>query len=433
MALRFSGTAPQQAAVLAVDLPPRAQQLLGAGDLPGYGELFDRLAAVEDPQRRYWAGIGMLERGLEASAQANRGRVALLELFAALADGALTMLEHEPREPKLLNYAGIALYELWGLEGAEALFKATRRLDPQLREAAGNLAEVRARKRLLHSARKRTPLHAAIPALTRRALAVAERAQPAQGLTLSLCMIVRDEQEMLPRCLAAVADAVDEIVVVDTGSRDATIEIARSFGARVIEREWTGSFADARNVSFDAATGDWVMYLDADEVLVREDAPVLRALTGRTWREAFYLCETNYTGVLDAGTAVTHNALRVFRNRPEYRFEGRLHEQIANRLPGYLPERLEASPVRVEHYGYLGVVRDSRGKAQRNIELLRMQQRESAPTPFLHFNLGSEYAAAGDGPAALAEFERAWSLLQSLADRDSYEFAPAIAAEVRFA
>ncbi len=245
-------------------------------------------------------------------------------------------------------------------------------------------------------------------------------------MRLSLCMIVRDEQEMLPRCLASVADAVDEMVIVDTGSTDATVEIARSFGARVLFHQWTGSFAQARNVSFDAATGDWLLCLDADEVLVEEDAPLLRSLTGRTWREAFYLSETNYTGDLEDGTAVTHNALRVFRNRPEYRFEGRLHEQIAHCLPGYLPERIEASGVRIEHYGYLGAVRDSREKSRRNIELLRLQQAESPPTPFLHYNLGSEYAAADEPQAALAEFERAWKLLQSLPDRDSHQFAPAL-------
>ncbi len=215
-------------------------------------------------------------------------------------------------------------------------------------------------------------------------------------------------------------------MIVDTGSTDATVEIARSFGARVLFHEWTGSFAQARNVSFDAAEGDWLLCLDADEVLVEEDAPLLRSLTGRTWREAFYLSETNYTGDLEDGTAVTHNALRVFRNRPEYRFEGRLHEQIAHCLPGYLPERVEASGVRIEHYGYLGAVRDSREKSRRNIELLRLQQRESPPTPFLHYNLGSEYAAADEPAAALVEFERAWTLLQSLPDRDSYQFAPAL-------
>src|SRR6202042_930105 len=142
------------------------------------------------------------------------------------------------------------------------------------------------------------PLPPAVRAPGSRATSVANRAKPASGLTLSLCMIVRDEEQMLPRCLAAVASAVDEIVIVDTGSTDATVEIARSFGAKVIEFPWTGSFSEARNVSFEAATGDWVMYLDADEVLVTEDIEQLRSLTGRTWREAFYLVETSYTGEL---------------------------------------------------------------------------------------------------------------------------------------
>ena len=426
MPLRFaSSTSSPHGAALAADLPARAQRLLLDGEHDGYRELFSQAAEIEDVHRRYWAGSRLIEQGLAATASTPRPR--LPALLAALAAGAIDTLDSEPSEPKLLNYAGVALYELWSLGAAGALFKAARRLDPRLPQVDRNLAEVARRRRIARGARRRAPLHPALPALERRALHIAERARPAEGLRLSLCMIVRDEQEMLPRCLAAVAGAVDEIVIVDTGSTDRTIEIARSFGARVIEREWTGSFADARNVSFDAAKGDWLMYLDADEVLVREDVEHLRALTGRTWREAFYLAETNYTGELDAGTAVTHNALRVFRNRPEYRFEGRLHEQIAKRLPGYLPERLEATSVRIEHYGYLGVVRNAREKSRRNIELLRLQQQESPATPFLHYNLGSEYAAAGDAPAALVEFERAWKLMEADPERDVYEFAPALA------
>jgi tetratricopeptide (TPR) repeat protein len=239
-------------------------------------------------------------------------------------------------------------------------------------------------------------------------------------------MIVKDEEEMLPRSLAAIRGAVDEIIVVDTGSSDRTIEIATDFGAHVIEREWTGSFADARNVSFDAATGDWVMYLDADEVLVEEDAPLLRELCGRVWREAFYLVETNHTGDLEDGTAVTHNALRVFRNRPEYRFEGRIHEQIAHRLPGGLPERLEPTRIRVEHFGYLGAVRDAKEKSRRNIELLQRQVEDGVSTAFLHFNLGSEHAAAGDAAAALREFERAWEMLQSDPALATYGYVPSL-------
>src|SRR3984957_1538850 len=415
---------PEKSAALAVELVARAQQRLPPGELDGYRELFGVLDSIADPHRRYQAGVGLIEQGFAASGGAPRARVG--GVFSAIAAGAVELLDRQPSEPKLLNYAGVAFYELWSLDAARALFKAAKRLDPRSEQVDGNLAALAGRRRALRSAGRATPQHPALVELAGRALDIAGRARPATDTRLSLCMIVRDEQEMLPRCLASVADSVDEIVIVDTGSTDNTVEIARSFGARVLFHEWTGSFAQARNVSFDAAEGDWLLCLDADEVLVEEDAPLLRSLTGRTWREAFYLSETNYTGDLEDGTAVTHNALRVFRNRPEYRFEGRLHEQIAHCLPGYLPERVEASGVRIKHYGYLGAVRDSREKSRRNIELLRLQQAESPSTPFLHYNLGSEYAAADEPRAALAEFERAWKLLQSLPDRDSYQFAPAL-------
>jgi tetratricopeptide (TPR) repeat protein len=424
---RDRNSTPERArdsAALAVGLSTLAQQMLGAGDLAGYSGLFEQLTSIEDRHRRYWAATNLIERALAASIEAPRARVE--GLFTAIAAGAMQMLESEPSEPKLLNYAGIALYELWSLDAAQALFAAAKRLDPRLEQVDRNLAALAKRRRVMRRAARPSPLHPMVAELASRALKLAPRAQPAEGMRLSLCMIVRDEQEMLPRCLASVAEAVDEMVIVDTGSTDATVEIARSFGARVIFHEWTGSFAEARNVSFEAANGDWLLCLDADEVLVDEDRPLLRALTGRTWREAFYLSETNYTGDLEDGTAVTHNALRVFRNRAEYRFQGRLHEQIAHTLPGYLPERLESSGVRVEHYGYLGVVRDTREKSRRNIELLRLQQAESPPSAFLHYNLGSEYAAAGDSVAALAELERSWELLDALSDRESYEFAPAL-------
>src|SRR5439155_24160077 len=129
------------------------------------------------------------------------------------------------------------------------------------------------------------------------------------------------------------------IVVVDTGSTDRTREIAAGFGARVIDFPWTGSFAEARNVSFDAATSDWILFLDADEVLAAGDAGELRGLLGHTWREAFHRVEPSYVGALEDASAVTHNALRLLRNRPEYRFEGRIHEQILHTMPTRLGER----------------------------------------------------------------------------------------------
>jgi tetratricopeptide (TPR) repeat protein len=408
------------------ELPARARRVLSAQDLEGFRALFGSAEGAADPQRRHWARLCLLEQGLAAAAgRASADRAALL---GAVAEGALAALERDPCEPALLQQAGVALRELGSRDGAQALLAAAARLDPHRDRMAGSLPQPQARERQAPGSTGPAAA-AALADLDRRAAEIAGRARPADGLRLSLCMIVRDEQEMLPRCLHAAAGAVDEIVIVDTGSSDGTIEIARSFGARVIERPWTGSFAEARNTSFDAASGDWLMYLDADEVLVGEDAPLLRSLTGRTWREAFRVREINYTGSPGDGTAVTHDALRILRNRPQYRFEGRVHEQIAARLPGYLPERVESTEVRIEHFGYLASVRRERGKSARNIELLRLQAAEEQPSAFLHYNLGCEHAAAGETAEALAEFERAWGLLAP-GDLDAQEFVPALAARL---
>jgi tetratricopeptide (TPR) repeat protein len=365
--------------------------------------------------------VALLEQGLLAVGQQNAARA--LGVLLVVAQSAIALLEQEPREPILLDYTAIAMYELWSLDAARALFKAAARLDPSLPHLRRNLAECDRRRREQPSPR---PLHPALPGLARRAKLAASKARAVDGLTLSLCMIVRDEEQMLARCLTAVAPAVDEMIVVDTGSSDSTIEIARSFGARVIEHPWTGSFADARNVSFEAATGDWLLYLDADEILVAEDAQRLRALTGHTWREAFYVVLTSYMGELGDGVEVTNTALRVFRNRPHYRFEGRLHEQIIHNLPTYSPGRIEETTVGVDHYGYLGAVRDAKQKSKRNIELLHEDAAGSAPTGFLLFNLGSEHAAVGDFSLACEEYERAWAMILAEGNAEGCRFAPAL-------
>jgi tetratricopeptide (TPR) repeat protein len=417
--------APTHPGAIAGRLRDDARAALQARDVPAYSALFGVAAEIGDIHRRHQARLALLEVGLhDAPAEA----AVLAGAFAVAARRAVELLEIDPREPSFLNLAGVAFYELGELGAAEKLFQAARRLDPDLQHVANNLTELGKRRKARVPA---PPLPPAVRALLRdlapRGKRVAASARPADGLTLSLCMIVKDEEEMLPRCLAAARDAVDELVIVDTGSTDRTREIALEYGAKLIDFEWTGSFSDARNVSFDAATGDWLMFLDADEVLVEGDGERLRALTGQTWREAFYLLETNHTGTLEDGTAVTHNALRVFRNRPGLRFEGRIHEQIAQHLPAYLPERLHVSDVRIDHYGYLGAVRDAKEKSRRNIELLERQVAEGLDSPFLAFNLGSEYAAAGDNERALEKFESSWARVAGDQHIATYGFVPSLA------
>src|SRR3954471_17180148 len=430
MALRLSRPADastQDSARSAQRLDARAKACLVAGDLNGYRELFAQTASVDDPHRRYQARRTLVEQGLAAASGIASKDVPAL--FLNVARCAVEMLEQEPREPVILNYTGVVFYELGSLDAAEKLFKACRRLDDAVAHVEGNLQEIALRRRAGNGAMPNipAPVRAALKPLAERAKACAKKAHPVPGLTLSLCMIVKDEEEMLPRCLAAVKPAVDEMIVVDTGSSDRTVEIAESFGARVLHHEWNGSFSDARNVSLEAATGDWIIYLDADEVLVEEDAAGLRALTGRVWREAFSLVETNYTGDIEDGTAMTHNAMRVFRNRPEYRFKGRLHEQMAYALPGYLSERIEYTQLRIEHYGYLGVVRDAKDKSRRNLELLQQQVAEGTESAFQSFNLGSEYLALGEIDTAIGHFEKSWQMLETDPGRTVYPYVPTLA------
>jgi glycosyltransferase involved in cell wall biosynthesis len=418
------GQTPAPSTAPADLLVARADAHLAGRDFAGYLSLFTEAAGIEDVHRRYQARKRLLETGLAArgSSVATAGPV-----FLAVARAALTVLEEDPCEPSLLTYAGVAFYELGELPAAEALFSAALRLDPELPLVGRNLEEIARRRRAgITSLGLPGPLVVALKELAPRAKRVAQAARPATDKRISLCMIVKDEEAMLGRSLAAARPFVDEIIVVDTGSTDRTVAIAEEHGARVLHHTWTGDFAEARNVSLEAATGDWIVYLDADEVVVDGDGPRLRELAGRTWREAFYLVFVNHTGDLEDGTAVQFNAPRMFRNRAHYRFEGRLHEQYAQHLPGYLRERFEVSQVRIDHFGYLGVVRDGKAKSERNIALLRQQIAEGAEGPFVHFNMGSELAAAGDTLAALEEFRTAWRIIDEAGDHQRLGFAASL-------
>jgi tetratricopeptide (TPR) repeat protein len=174
------------------------------------------------------------------------------------------------------------------------------------------------------------------------------------------------------------------------------------------------------------------MYLDADEHLVPGDAAKIRPLLGRTWREGFHLVETNYTGGDDAGTSVTHMALRIFRNRPAYRFEGRIHEQKTHAMPTYLPERYESTTIRIRHYGYLKSRISAKEKSRRNIELLEQEARET-PNPFTSFNLGSEYLMLGDAARAAEHFDASWNGLHAGGNWTAAGYAPILASRIALA
>lgn len=217
-------------------------------------------------------------------------------------------------------------------------------------------------------------------------------------------MIVKDEEELLPHCLASVQGAVDEIIVVDTGSSDRSAEIAQQYGAVVVRFEWCEDFAAARNAGLERASGDWILFLDADEALDRAAREQIRSWTTVSGCDGLFLNIHNYTGTGQQGVTV-NPVLRLFRNAPEHRFEGRIHEQIAAAICRRNPEAaFHVTDMVIHHYGYQTAIVERKDKVNRNVRLLQQAVEEEPGQPFHHYNLGVEYLRVGEAERALETF-----------------------------
>ena len=238
-------------------------------------------------------------------------------------------------------------------------------------------------------------------------------------------MIVRDEEATLPDCLESVLRGprpgpeglVDEVVIVDTGSTDDTIAVARGFGARVLEEPWRKDFAAARNVSLEAATGDWILWLDADERLARPRDAAAFAARKRALLDHLRAspCAAWFIPVVNRTPRgnYTIRGHRLFRRLPGLRFTGRIHEQLTPALKrlglkaGHLPE---AAGITIEHLGYDLDEAALERKWRRNLELLRLQTAALPGDAFVRFNLAQTLMLLGETALAEAELKLALSL-----------------------
>ncbi|UQZ84758.1 SPBc2 prophage-derived glycosyltransferase SunS [Paenibacillus konkukensis] len=221
---------------------------------------------------------------------------------------------------------------------------------------------------------------------------------------ISLCMIVRDEEEHLARCLSSAASTVSEIVIVDTGSADRTVEIARSFGARVVSVPWTGDFAKARNVALDLATKPWILVLDADEEWVEPQEGKLERLLSQEGTLGYYVRLFSYVGA--AGEEyVTDAVCRLFRNNPGIRYKGAIHEDVASGILAMRPGALEFSDLEIVHYGYTDRIIAQKNKSERNLTIIREALKANKDDLQLMYALGTEYYQQGQYGRALLVFE----------------------------
>lgn len=220
-----------------------------------------------------------------------------------------------------------------------------------------------------------------------RIAAAAERGKKgAAGPTITLAMIVKDEEKWLAETLASAKDHVDQIVVVDTGSKDKTKEIARSFGAEIHDFVWIDDFAAARNFAFSKATGDFVFWLDADDHFdpvagktLKEFAAGLAANVGGVMMEYFYAFD-------EAGNCVAlHKKLRLVRNDNSFTWKGRIHEDL---IPTGATDIRTTEDFRVLHRADETRIHAS---SERNVKVAEAEYQEKKHDPRAVFNLASTY------------------------------------------
>ena len=187
--------------------------------------------------------------------------------------------------------------------------------------------------------------------------------RPKKVPSVSLVMIVKNEEKDLPRCLSSFQDIVQEIIVVDTGSTDHTVEIARSFGARVEFFPWCDDFAAARNESLKYAACDWILRTDADEYIEEQEKPkLLQAIASGT---ASIFLGVTHSRHLDGKEEIVEN-VRLIKNHLGLHYENPIHETIT-------PSAVELGLTQVKtnihfiHTGYLLEMEGFEKKLQRNL------------------------------------------------------------------
>lgn len=203
--------------------------------------------------------------------------------------------------------------------------------------------------------------------------------------TVSLCMIVKNEEAVIGKCLESIHKQLDEIIVVDTGSSDQTIQIAESYGAKIYSYNWDDDFAAARNYSLEQATSDYILILDADEYFEGDYDLQKELATAKD----FYIFQIH--NLLDNERYFIHSAIRLFTNSPKLRYKNRLHEHLD--LEGKQNQmKWSKAAMSIQHTGYQNSAIMDKDKNNRNLNLMIRETKEH-PNSYNFYNLGKAYMA----------------------------------------
>jgi glycosyltransferase involved in cell wall biosynthesis len=222
---------------------------------------------------------------------------------------------------------------------------------------------------------------------------------------LSVVMIAKNAGRYLHESLSSLSGVADEIVFIDTGSTDSSIEIAKNHACRIFAFNWCDDFSRAKNFGIERARYRWIMNIDSDEVLDCNDAKTIlgEALLNDS-APAYIIYQDN---LFDSGEVIQNMAIRLFQNDPRIRFTNPVHECISEKLfshwPDFFPSILD---IHLKHYGYLSM--NIHGKHERNLVLLQRWVDAEPDNMIGNYKLGSAFFAVGREEESLIYLEKAF-------------------------
>jgi len=232
---------------------------------------------------------------------------------------------------------------------------------------------------------------------------------------ISLCMIVKNEEDVLDRCLNSVKDIMDEIIIVDTGSTDSTKDIAYRYTDKVFDYEWVDDFAAARNQSIQHATGKWIFVMDADEYMEAHDAKLLRDFLSKETPSEDRVYSVSILSFLGQEKSYSVNeglVIRAFPNHCHLQYARPIHEQVVS------TKKIELKsinmPCRVFHSGYTQETISNKNKHERNLSIFNKMKNQSRLSAYDNLMLGNQQVMMGNYEEGLEYLQLALSKKREL-------------------
>ena len=232
-------------------------------------------------------------------------------------------------------------------------------------------------------------------------------------MKLSIPMMVKNESKNIAEVLESLKPLMEEVeselIIVDTGSEDNTVEIARKYTDKVYFHEWNNDFSHMRNITLSYATGEWLFIIDGDEVL-EDSKPIIDFLSSSTYSniETGIVSIKNITNDQNSTSFSLNNSPRIFKNRPDFRFTGAVHNQ-----PSHIPPYQEIQAT-IIHYGYISTDKElMEKKFKRTGEILKKELEKDPKNIYYWYQLSVTYGMHNDDDLAIEPIEKAYSLAAS--------------------